>query len=433
MEGGGLLKLDPHPLRGAVLAEVHARPFKPIATPARMLHFAFLTDHAQAAEARLALVKFCNERGVDCPRENAKHFSVTLADAALRFEQHSEFTTYTWEVPSRTETPFDPPAATLATCMAALPQPGPHLVSTDIHLLPEQEGFDLASIFDTASLAASAVDSGRAVAATDFKPGSDGFVRMLVFDHNLTPPSAGALIQRLLEIETYRMLALMGLPETQAHAPSVRKVEDSLTRVARAMTETKGLAADHKLLDELTSLAAELEAGAAASAYRFGATRAYDNIVKQRLDTIGEMPFSGLPSIAQFLNRRMAPAMRTCLTLEERQANLSQKLARAANLLRTRVDVEIEQQNRDLLRSMNERTRLQLRLQQTVEGLSVAAVSYYIVGLIAYLFKGAKDAGYIQIEPGVTTALSVPVVLFFMWLIIRRIRRAHSPDAPAAN
>ena len=107
------------------------------------------------------------------------------------------------------------------------------------------------------------------------------------------------------------------------------------------------------------------------------------------MHTIGERKVEGLPTWSSFLARRMAPAMRTCATTEERQTNLSEKLARAANLLRTRVDVELERQNRDLLKSMNERTRLQLRLQTTVEGLSVAAVSYYVVGLFGYLVKGA--------------------------------------------
>ncbi len=430
--------LVPHALRGAVLSEVHARPFKPMPTPSRVLHFAFLTDPAQAIEARAALARFCTERGVAPPPENAKHHRVALADGRLRFEQHSEFVTYTWELPSRDETPFVQSAGQLSQGMMALPQPGPHLVSVDLHLLygPAKKGarldpsgmIELAGRFDQASLAASFVENGRAAVATDFKPCSDGFVRILVQNHALTPPAAGALVQRLLEVETYRMLALLGLPETQTLSPSVAKIEEALTQLAAAMTETSGLAADHKLLDELTRLAAELEAGAAASAFRFGASRAYDGIVHQRLAAIGEQPLSSWPSIQQFLARRMAPAMRTCQMLEERQANLSRKLTRAANLLRTRVDVEIEQQNRDLLRSMNERTRMQLRLQQTVEGLSVAAVTYYIVGLFSYLFKGVKEAGWLPVDPGIATAMSVPVVLFLMWLVIRRIRKAHSPD-----
>ena len=116
-------------------------------------------------------------------------------------------------------------------------------------------------------------------------------------------------------------------------------------------------------------------------------------------------------TLSAFLSRRLQPAMRTCHMLQERQADLSVKLARAANLLRTRVDVEIEHQNRDLLRSMNDRTRMQLRLQQTVEGLSVAAISYYVVSLGSYVFKALHETGWMKMEAGTATALSVPVTL----------------------
>ena len=159
------------------------------------------------------------------------------------------------------------------------------------------------------------------------------------------------------------------------------------------MRRAGDLASNHRLLDELTALAAEVEAGAAASVFRFGASRAYEEIVEQRLQTIGERKVGGLPTWSSFLARRMKPALRTCVTTRTRQSSLSLKLARAANLLRTRVDVELEQQNQELLKSMNARTRLQLRLQTTVEGLSVAAITYYVVGLFGYLVKAAHDSG----------------------------------------
>src|SRR5919202_179732 len=103
-------------------------------------------------------------------------------------------------------------------------------------------------------------------------------------------------------------------------------------------------------------------------------------------------------------------AMRSAQAVEDRQTSLSAKLARSANLLRTRVDIELQSQNRDLLSAMNRRTQLQLRLQQTVEGLSVAAVSYYVVGLVGYLAKGAKDAGY-PVQPELVMAASVPIAV----------------------
>ena len=186
--------------------------------------------------------------------------------------------------------------------------------------------------------------------------------------------------------------------------PSINRIEKRLAEVTdemRRSSKARRQSSPARRIDRRSP--AELEAGAAASLFRFGASRAYNEIVQLRLQTIGERKVEGLPTWSSFLARRMAPAMRTCATTEERQDNLSEKLARAANLLRTRVDVELEQQNRDLLKSMNERTRLQLRLQTTVEGLSVAAVSYYVVGLFGYLVKGAHDEG-VPVDISLATA-----------------------------
>jgi uncharacterized membrane-anchored protein len=406
-------ELIPHPLRAAALREVHARPFQPLTAPRRLLHYGFMTDGQEALAARAALAEYCHDRGVEPPRPGIKHHRVVLGGAILRWEAHAEFATYTWELLSPRHSAFEPPAESLERVMHGLPQPGPHLVSIDLHLLPDDPDLVLENMFDPASLAASSVDKGAAIAATDFCVGPGGFVRVLVCDCGLTPARAGALVQRLLEIETYRTLALLGLPEAQRLAPEVQRIETQLTRIAGAMTETSGLTGDVHLLNELTGLAAELEAQASASNFRFSASRAYDGIVQQRLDAIGESPLSGWPSLAAFLSRRMAPAMRTSQMLEARQVELSSKLGRAANLLRTRVDVENERQNRDLL-------------QQTVEGLSVAAISYYIVGLMSYIFKGLKDAGLMAVDPGLASAAMVPLALLAVALVVRRIRKMHA-------
>ena len=420
--------LAPHPLRAAVLGEVHARPFHPVATPLRILHFGFLTNAAQTAQAHKALADYCKARGAEAPQEGVKHFRVALGGAVLRWENHAEFTTYTWEFAATGRGAFDPPSATLASAMAGLPQPGLHLISVDLHLMGAVGEGTLDSLFDAASLTASAVDGGAALVATDFRADPGGFVRILLHDRGLTPSRAGALVQRLLEIETYRLLALLGLPEAQHLIPRVQSIEARVSDVASQMTQSSGLEGDHELLDELMSLLADLEAQSAPWMYRIGATRAYEQIVQQRLEAIGEDGHDGWPTISAFLSRRMAPAMRTVEMLESRQAELARKLVRAANLLRTRVDVEIEQQNRDLLRSMNERTRMQLRLQQTVEGLSVAAITYYLVGLGAYVVKGLKDGALISIEPTLATAALVPVALLCVGLIVRRIRRRDLSD-----
>ncbi len=422
-------ELTPHPLRATVLHELHARPFFPVTTPRRFLHYAFMTTPAQAAADRVALGALCDDIGVQGPPEAGRHHRVDLGPAVLRWEQHGEFTTYTWDIlgdfDSERHEPFGRVPRDLLELIGMLPQPGPHIVSADLHLIPEAQVPRLEDIFDVTSLAVSVVDQGGARVATDFRASAEGFVRILVIDIGLTGSRAGALTQRMLEVETYRTLALLGLPEAQRLAPAIRRIEDELTRIAGAMARSTGLEGDNVLLEDLTGMAATLEADSAGSAYRLGASRAYDQLVTQRLNTIGEKPYGGWPTIAGFLARRLAPAIRSCQVLQERQTDLATKLARAANLLRTRVDVAIEQQNRDLLRSMNERTRLQLRLQQTVEGLSIAAISYYVVALLMHVLEGVHDLHLLPVEPGIATAALVPLVVIGVALVVRRIRRRH--------
>jgi uncharacterized membrane-anchored protein len=420
-------RLKSHPLRSAILGELHARPFTPIAVPSRIIHFAFDTFGAGASADRANLVAFCEARRLQPPLPSDKHHRAPFGTTILRWEQHSEFTTYTWELPADpAAAPFHPDAASLASPMRLVPQPGPLLVAVDLHLLAEDAARTAPQgLFDNASLVVAENSDGAAVYATDFQPGPSGFVRILVVDRGMPAERAGALVQRVIEIETYRTLALLGLPEAQRLAPSIAACERSLVEVTEQMRRGGDLASNHRLLDQLTALAAEVEAGAAASVFRFGASRAYEQIVELRLQTIGERKVGGLPTWSSFLARRMKPALRTCVTIEERQSILSLKLARAANLLRTRVDVELEQQNQDLLKSMNARTRLQLRLQTTVEGLSVAAITYYVVSLFGYLAKAAHDGTALSFEPSIATAAFVPVAALTIWWTVRRIRRKH--------
>jgi uncharacterized membrane-anchored protein len=415
-----------HPQRGAVLGEVHARPFTRLTAPLGVLRFAFLNQGDSAAIDRQSLTAFCAARGLAAPEATAKHHQVSIGSILLRWEQHSEFTTFTW-IWSRAESSqaFGVVSEELSALIRALPQAGQLLVAVKLEV--EQTAAAVAhaeALFERSSLAMATVRSGPAVVASDFRPDEQGFVRILVCNDGLSPGRLGALVQRVLEIETYRTLALLGLPAALELAPSVDHLGRRLVEVLQEMQGAEDLKLNNHLLTELTALAASLERGAAGSLFRFGASRAYYDIVQSRLAVIEGGEIAGYPTWSSFLARRMAPAMRTCTTMEDRQANLSIKLARAADLLRTRVDVELEQQNRDLLRSMDERTKLQLRLQSTVEGLSVAAIGYYVVSLFGYLAKGAHDGG-VHVEPSLATALFVPVAVGLVWIITHRIRQRH--------
>ncbi len=258
--------------------------------------------------------------------------------------------------------------------------------------------------FDPTSLCYSLVERGAAAIITDFRQDGDGLTRMLVLDRGLTPASTGALSQRLIDIETYRTLAMLGLPLALTLSGRARRIEDRLAQTTLEMkaVETRD---SQTLLADLTELAAELEADAASSLYRFGASRAYDGIVTERLGALEEEPVQGFDTWAGFLQRRMAPAMRTCRSVEERMANLSRKLTRTTTLLRTWVDVDVEKQNRDLLASMNNRARLQLRLQPG------ALVALAFAGALRAALDNLGDPGEFEPDrgPALGEALEIAV------------------------
>ena len=372
-------------------------------------------DHAVLSE-------LSRRHGAAPPVKQARHHTIRTGKGTLQWERHTEASTYLWEGPlpesfgaSLTGHPFG----------EEFPAPGTLIAGVRMEIRTHSDAsMGLISEFDPASLCCSVVEGGLATIVTDFRQDASGLTQILVLDNGMSPQRTGALAQRLFDIEIYRTLAMLGLPLAQSLSPRMRKAEDRLASLTDRMRAVEGGDAE-PLLDEITALAADLEADAASSLYRFGASRAYDEIVHDRLDALAEEPITGNETWRGFLTRRTAPAMRTCRSVEDRLSNLSEKLARAATLLRTKVNVAVEKQNRDLLHSMNTRAKLQLRLQQTVEGLSVAAVSYYVVGLIAYLAKGF-GAERFGVKDSVLTAAAVPIVVLIIWLLVRRIRRSHS-------
>lgn len=415
-----------HAGRALAVDEVHARPHLLIQAPRGLLQLAFMTEGDPARDQQ-AMTELSQRLGVAQSDSGAALHGLTWDEGDLHCEKHTEFSTYLWSAV------LDPDTA--APCgenpfKHGFVAPGPVISGIRLNVLPwtaaaEQE----IDRFDPVSLCYSVVENGAAAIVTDFRQDADGLTNILVLDRGLTQARAGALVQRLLEIETYRTLALLALPLTRSMTVDLRRMESQLAAITDEMRTDKGARRDHDvLLAELTTLGAELEAGVAANLYRFGASRAYHEIVEERLDALAETSVAGYCTWRDFLHRRIAPAMRTCQSVKERQAKLSDKLTRAIALLRSWIDVELERQNRDLLASMNNRAKLQLRLQQTVEGLSVAAISYYVVSLLAYLLKGIPGV-HDKVAPELVIAGLVPVVILAIWWTVRRIRHAHGDPA----
>lgn len=414
--------------RAEALGEVHARPFVLVGTSRVIVQLAFLTEGGTVVD-HAVLAEIARARGVAPPGRDAAHFAMPWGQGTLRWERHTEFSTYFWDAPAPKG--FGDPLETHPFGGQFSP-PGSLISGIRLEVRTDSEETRAAlDRFDPASLCLSEVKDGQALIATDFRQDGDGLTRILVIDKGMTDAGRGAVVQRLLDIETYRTLAAMGLSLARSLSPEMRRTEDGLTAITRQMKTGARENADG-LLADITVLAAELEAAAALSLYRFGASRAYYTIVRERVASLNEDGQPGYETIGAFLEKRLAPAMRTCQSIEERQANLSRKLARATALLRSWIDVELEQQNSALLSSMDRRAKLQLRLQQTVEGLSVAAISYYVVGLFGYLVKPLDGLG-LAITSGALKALFVPVAIVFTWLVVRSIRRKHDREGAKGN
>lgn len=269
------------------------------------------------------------------------------------------------------------------------------------------------------SLVASSVAQGHGEVFTDFCVHADGSSRMVLLAGSMAPRRLGRLVQRLLEIETYRMAALLGLPVAREAAAVLGRAEQELAALANAI-RTANRDDEPALLDRLTRLAGQVESQYAATHSRFSASSAYFELVDRRIKDIAESRLAGMQTIGEFMDRRLTPARSTCEWAARRQDALSQRVSRMSNLLRTRVEIEQQQSSQALLATMNQRQDLQLKLQSTVEGLSVAAITYYIVGLVTYLAKGGKALGW-PLSPESTAAIAIPLVAVSVWLSLRRL------------
>jgi uncharacterized membrane-anchored protein len=423
-------KFHDHPLRETLANEVHARPFIIISAPQSISHFAMTReaggdrDHLMALCARLG-----NKSTV-----GGNYALLDFGTFSLRWESHTEFSTWTFFAPAPKADPFT------HSCFDRVPPdwlaglPGLRIAAINVALESSDRRrapADIEHLFMANSLAGSTVSGGAAEVWTDFRIHADGLGRILIQDRDLRPRQAGRLVQRMLEIETYRMMALLGLPVAQSASPKMLLVDRELAEIMPSIQKVTGTADEHALLERLLSLGTEIERITVDCDFRFGATKAYYALVERRIEELREVRLEGLQTLEEFVERRLAPAMRTCTSVSERLRTIAERLARCSDLLRTRVDIARETQNQQLLNSMDRRARVQLGLQATVEGLSIAAISYYAIGLIKYFAEGLHEAGA-PFNMTLAMGFATPAICLAVWYIVRQIRRRIIKQADTA-
>lgn len=421
-----------HPLRYDLANELHARPFPVINAPSTAVFLAVKRESDAAGRDQAAdiahLTALLDRHGAPHPQPEATHYFGQIGRHHLKWEQHTEMVTYTVFTDGVSSRPFDPhdfdvfPEDWLAAA------PGLRMTSALIRITPwtsdDAVRETLQSCFVPESVAVARVLDDAAIMAGDFRIDPAGHTRFALFVKPQTGPRRiGRIVQRICEIESYKTMSMLGFAKARALSPEMRGIDERLGTLIGGLTGGAGQPAEDAL-DRLLAASSELEAMVAQSSFRMTATAAYETIVDQRIELLREERFEGRQTFAEFMTRRFQPAMRTVRATKARLEAMAERATRAGDLLRTRVDVERSAQNQALLESMDRRADLQLRLQKTVEGLSVVAISYYAVSLAGYLLYPLADQ--LGTSPKMLTALvTVPVVLAVWWMVHRIRNKMH--------
>ncbi|MBC7478731.1 MAG: DUF3422 domain-containing protein [Pseudorhodobacter sp.] len=417
-----------HPLRYDLVNELHARPFPVLTAPCTAMFVAIKEPEDQATRDREVdrahLVALLDRHATAHPPPGATHYSGAIGRAELKWESHTEFVTYSAFTPGVSARPFDPIEAEVLPGDWLAQAPGQRVASVllRVELMPDDENVMVAKLeswFVVESLAAARVIEGAAVVATDFRIDPAGHMRFAVFVKAGTQPArVGRIVQRLCEIETYRAMSMLGLIRARELGAALNRLDPRLSTLMADLNAADRSPED--ALHDLLTISADLEQLAVAASFRFGATLAYEAIVTQRIEALREQRYASRQTFGKFMMRRYDPAMRTVKSTDARLKSLAERAQRAADLLRTRVDVQRSAQNQELLGSMDRRADLALRLQHTVEGLSVVAISYYAVSLTGYVAAPVLEGWMTK-----TAAMAVltPLVVAGVWLMVRRIRK----------
>lgn len=409
-----------HEHRATVQQEIHARLIPPIQAPVRGRRMVFLIGRKteQMAYATNKIKNWLVENGHTPPRNGWRQYGFETDRYAVTFEAHTEFITLTWYGDIH-----DAIARPKSIGLEVL-KDFPIIAATRIDVVERAEISPSALIgFEPKSLCLSRVGNGNAQIGTDFQTDENGFTRFEIAVDKLGAIKTAILVRRLFEIETYRTMALIGLPDARLQSGIIGGLETELSELNEEIGYVSDINDSKRILARLHGLSVRVGQSLDATAYRFAASVAYGNVLRIRLERIEENQSEKHTTITRYLSNRVEPALATCEAVEKRQHSLSHKIARTIQLLDARINVDIQSQNKEVLASISQTARSQYKLQSTVEGLSTIAITYYALGIIGYFITGIAD--YLPLSKSMTLALLSPLVLLATWLSIRAIKNRH--------
>jgi uncharacterized membrane-anchored protein len=413
-----------HPLYHEAVSAAHARPALEVPVPGRVSSAVFVTgEQPSGQQARSILEQAAATHGLTIISQNDNEVILGHGAARVKWEQHTEFASLTAVQGGGDEASPD----LLGLLLDAGAFAG-ELISRTVFIVEPAGTRSAPDLREGTDLPIRVrLNGGAQSLYADLRHDERGWItyHLEAIDH--APQRLGRLIQRLLEIESYRLLAYLAMPLVRQIGPQIGRLDRQINDIAQRASANPDADEEAAILEELTSLSAGLQHLGSTAEFRFSASLAYAAIVNERLRELREERIEGFQRLSTAIRRRLEPNMRSCQALQARIDRGARRISNISELLRTRVDLQLQTQNASLLKSIDSRAQAQLQLQETVEGLSVAAISYYCIGLLAYFLKGLEHmtGKEFQFE---ALVFAIPVIIILILLMVRRIRR-HSKAA----
>ncbi|MNM60527.1 hypothetical protein D3C81_718070 [compost metagenome] len=403
-----------HAQRKALHNELHARPSLYFDEPAHVYHLAFLGTAAQCN----ALLQRCTP---DTFAPEATQGITQFHGHPFKWERHAEFFTLTLVVPADSS---ELNWRSLPELLAQAIEPFQDLIINAVQVVVRDEnGLDL-SRYGFKDPCGSCVGGGDAVVWSDFRLTEDGTNRFLFINRRLNAYRQGRMIRRLLEIETYRMMASLSLDTAKALSGQLDAYDRSLVSLSERNVASDGGNAK-ALLEDIAQLSRQVVGSTVKSRHRFSATQAYAQLVFERMGELRESHVGDCQRLGIFIERRFKPTVRYCAATEQRLEQLAEGVANLGDLLQARVQVEMEEQNAEILRSLNARAESQIKIQRAVEGLSIIAITYYLLSLFKLFYAGLHTLGA-PISARDALLAMAPVAILILLVILLRIRKAKA-------
>ena len=394
--------------------ELHARPSLYFDEPSHVFHLAFLGEEKEFN----SLLERLSPVAIDA---GAAQGIVVVNGHPLKWERHAEFFTLTQVVTSATNELY---WASLPKELEDLAQPYLSLLINSVQIIVRSEKSwkgDISS-YGFKDPSGSCIGGSDAIVWSDFKLCPEGTNRFLFINKGLNAYRQGRMIRRLLEIETYRMMASLALPTAKELGNQLTTFERTLVRLSELNTSLDATSAKN-LLADIASLSAQVVSLKAKTRHRFSATQAYAQLVFERLGELRESHVGGCQRLGVFIERRFKPTVRYCAVTEQRLDQLAKSVVNLGDLLQARVQVEMEEQNAEILKSLNSRADAQVKIQRAVEGLSIIAITYYLLSLLKLCYSALHVLG-IEISERKAMLIMAPIAFGILLLIVTRIKKA---------